>query len=138
MAWEKATYWMAVAVLAVLALNSFVKRHWDCLADLRNQSLQMTEDVSGRATAFMNLEEVMIGRGETQFVPAQAKMARVQSQLASMEVAMARGQAGLAKLQARRAQFAGMEQLRSRLICPRQRLTMVVPRSAPMPHDGTI
>ena len=138
MAWEKATYWITVAVLAMLALNSFVKRHWDCVADLRNQSLQMTQDVSGRATAFMNLAEVMIERGETHFVPAQTKMACVQTQLASMEVAMARGQAGLAKLQAKRAQFAAMEQLRSRLICPRQNFTMVVPRSVPVPHEGTI
>ena len=138
MAWEKATYWMAVAVLAVVAGNSFVNRHQECWRELADRSLQLAEEVSGRGMASMSVAEMMVGQGEDHFVQAQAKLACVQNRLASMDVAMARGQAGLAKLQAKRAQFAAVEQLRSRLICPRQGLTMVVPRSAPMPHDGTI
>jgi hypothetical protein len=138
MAWEKATYWMAVGLLAVTAGNSFVNRHQDWVDDLTNHSLEVAQEVSGRAMVYMNLAEMTAGRGETRFARVQPKVACLQTQLASMEVAMAHEQAGLAKVAAERAQLAALEQLSPRLVCPRSNITIAIPRAHPMPHQGTI
>lgn len=138
MAWQKTAYWMAVAVLAITAGNSFIGRHSDWAGELANRSLQMADQVSARAMAYTNLAEARVGRGESRLVRAQTKMACVQTRLASMEVIMARRQAGLANLATERAHLAEMEQLRSRLICPRTGLAVVIPQPRPMQHQGSI
>ena len=138
MAWEKATYWMAVGLLAVMAGNFFVNRHQEWVRDLSDQSLQVAQEVSGRAMAYVNLAEMTLGRGQTRFVRAQTRVVCVQTQLASMEVAMARSQAGLAKLASERARVEVIEQMRSRLICPRRGIAMAIPQPRPMALDDTI
>jgi hypothetical protein len=109
----------------------------DWADDVSNRSFQMADQVSSRVMAFMNLAEMMAGRGETRFVRVQTKVACVQPRLASMEVAMARGQAGLAKLASERARLEAIEQIRPRLICPRG-FAMEIPQPHPMSHDDTI
>jgi hypothetical protein len=138
MAWEKATYWMAVGLLAVMAGNAFVNRHEEWVRDLSDHSLQVAQEVSGRAMAYVNLAEMTLGRDQTRFVGAQTKVACVQARLASMEVAMARSQAGLAKLASERARLQAMEQMRPRLICPRRGFAIAIPQPHPMSPDDTI
>jgi hypothetical protein len=138
MAWEKVTYWMAVGMLTVVAGNSFVSRHRERFVDLADQSAQLREILSGRAMSFMNLAEMMVGRGQTRVVRVQTKVACAQARLASMEIVMAREQSGLARLASERARIAMIEQVRPRLICPRRGLAMAIPRPHPITHGDAI
>ena len=75
MVFEKAAYWMAVGVLALLVSNHLAGRYEDGARRLASQSLAAVEQVSGQATRVMATAEMMLGGGQVRFVRAQNAMA---------------------------------------------------------------
>ncbi len=132
---EKAWYWIAVGVLALVVSNNFAARHQDEIRCLASRSLAAVEQASGRATQVMAMAETMIGRGETRFVGAQTALAGTQARLASAQSVIAQHEAALARVQAGHARMAAMQELGGAAVCPRQSLRMVIPLPG---RDGTI
>ena len=135
MAFEKVGYWIAVGVLALVVSNNFVVRHENDVRALASRSLAAVEQVSGHATRFMAVAEMMLGRGEARFAQTQTKLACAQTRLASVQSMLASREGGLARIEAEHARLAAMQQLGASVICPRERLKMVMPQ---LLHDGTI
>jgi len=135
MAFEKVGYWIAVGVLALVVSNNFVVRHENDVRALASRSLAAVEQVSGHATRFMAVAEMMLGRGEARFAQTQTKLACAQTRLASVQSMLASREGGLARIEAEHARLAAMQQLGASVICPRQRLKIVMPQ---LLHDGTI
>ena len=131
----KASYWMAVGLLALFVSNHLAGRYEGEARRLASQSLAAVEQISGQATRVMATAEMMFGGGETRFVRAQNTMACAQTRLASVETVLASHEAGLAKVQAEREQLMDLQQLRGTLLCPRQNLRIVMPQ---IHGDGTI
>ena len=132
---ERALYWIAVGVLGLFVSNHFAARHEDEVRCFATRSLAAIQQVSGQATHFMAMAEMMISRGETSLVGPEAMLARAQTRLASVQCVIASHEAGFAKVQAEQARMAAMEELDRAVICPRQNLRIVV---AQMPRNGTI
>jgi len=137
MAFEKVGYWIAVGVLALVVSNNFVVRHENDVRALASRSLAAVEQVSGHATRFMAVAEMMLGRGEARFAKTQTKLACAQTRLASVQSMLASREASLARVEAERARMVAMQQLGASVICPRERLRVVI-TEASMRADGTI
>jgi hypothetical protein len=135
MVFEKAAYWIAVGVLALIISNNFASRHQNAVHCLANRSLAGVEQVSGHAARFMAMAEMMLGRGETGFARTQTTLACAQTRLASLQTVMARHESAFAQIQAERAQVVAMQRIRSTVVCPRQNLRIAIPQQ---PGDGTI
>ena len=135
MAFEKVGYWIAVGVLVLVMSNNFVVRHEDDVRALASRSLAAVEQVSGHATRFMAVAEMMLDKGEARFAQTQTTLACAQTRLASVQSMLASHEAGLARIEAERARIAAMQQLGASVICPRERLKIVMPQ---LLHDGTI
>jgi len=138
MASEKAWYWIAVAVLAVFAINNFAARHQNEVRCLASRSLAAIEQVSGHGTRVIEMAEMMLRRGEPRFDHTQLALDSVQTRLASAQCVLARHQATLAWVQAEHARMEAMQHLRSTMILPRQDLRMAIPELPSMRMDGTI
>lgn len=124
---EKAGYWMAVGVLALLVSNHFAARAGDGVRCLASRSLATVERVAGDATRFMATAETMLGRGGIGFAQTQTTLACAQTRLASVQSVMAQHEAAFARAEAERARMVALRQLRGPLVCPRERLKMVTP-----------
>jgi hypothetical protein len=135
---EKASYWIAVAVLAVFAINNFVVRHQNGVRCLTGRSLAAIEQVSGHGTGIMEMAEMVLGRGESRFVHTQMVLGGVQTQLASAQCVLARHEAALAWVQAEHSRLLAMQQLRSTMICPRQNVRLAIPEPPSMRTGRTI
>jgi len=139
MASEKALYWMAVGLVAFSLGNDFASRHdGRCLAD---RTLAAVQRLSGQASHFMAMAEIMLDRTSLPLVPAETEVARIQTGLASVDTVMARQQAACARLRAERARMMALQQvqqMRLEVVCPRQGIHLNVPRTAAAPRDGTI
>jgi len=131
----KASYWIAVGLLALFVSNHLATRYENDARQLASHSLAAVEQVSAHATRFMAAAEMMFGRGETRFVRAQSAMACAQTRLASMQTMLAIHEAALARVRAQSQQLTDLQQLRGTLVCPRQNLRMAMPQ---LHHDGTI
>jgi hypothetical protein len=131
----KASYWMAVGILALFVSNHLASRYEDEAGRLAGRSMAVAQQISGQATHVMATAEMMFGGGEVHFVRAQNAMACAQTRLASVETALASHEAALAKVQAEREQLRSLQQLRGTIMCPRQSLRMVMPQ---LHGDGTI
>lgn len=129
---EKAVYWIAVSLLALFAGNHLAARHEGgrCLA---GRSLAAVEQVSGHATRYMAAAEMMLGGAR--FAQTQTLVACAQSRVASLQTVIAQHEAALARAEAEHARLGAMQQLGSAVICPRERLRMIIPR---LSVDGTI
>jgi hypothetical protein len=135
---EKALYWIAVGVLALLVSNRFAARHTGDVRCLASRSLAAVEQVSGHGSRVMAMAEIMLGRGESRFDHAQMAVDGVQTRLASAQCALARHQAAFARVQAEHARLDAMQELRSTVICPRPNLRIVIPERPAMRMDGTL
>jgi hypothetical protein len=135
---EKALYWMAVCVLALLVSNNFAARHMGEVRCLASRSLAAVEQVSGHAGRVVAMAEMTLGRGESRFDHAQMAVDRMQTRLASAQCVLARHQAAFARVQAEHARLEAMQELRSTVICPRPNLRIVIPEMPAMRTDGTI
>jgi hypothetical protein len=135
---EKAWYWIAVGVLALLVSNNFAARHEGEIRGLASRSLNILEQVSGPATHLMARAEMVLERGGGRFAQAQATLARAQSRMASVQATIACREAAFARLQAEHDRLAAIQELRGAVFCPRQNLRIVIPRMPAMRTDGTI
>jgi len=138
MASEKALYWMAVGLVAFSLGNDFVSRHdGRCLAD---HTLAAVQRLSGQASHFMSMADVALGRTSLPLAHTETEVARIQAGLASVDATMARRQAACARLQAERARMTlrQMQPMHMEAICPRQTITLSIPRPPATPRDGTI
>lgn len=124
MASEKACYWLALGVLALLVSNNFITRHEGVIGSLSRRSLAVAERVSDHATGFAATAGLMLDRDSTGFARTQATAARSQARLASMQTVLARQEAVFARLEAKRARVIALEP-RVTQICPRQNLRPV-------------
>jgi hypothetical protein len=121
MASERAMYWMAVGLMALLLGNHFAAKYNRCLRG----SIAGAQDVLERTP---NL------------VPPERFRAPVAAQLASMQAKIAHQRAAYASLQAQRAQMMAIEQMevgRLRGIFPREPVKIRIPEP-PAPIDGSI
>ena len=84
------------------------------------------------------MADVMLGRTATRFDCAQVAMAMTQVRLASMQNQLARGEAACIRLQASRARMIVLRQLPTPVVCPRERLEMVMPRLPAAPSADPI
>jgi hypothetical protein len=128
----KATYWLAVGVLALLAGNSFLARHGADLQSLARRSRVMAEVVSGHASGSLDSAEMVFDQGATHFDRAQNALACAQTRLATVQASLARHQGAFAKIQVEHAREVAMEEL------SRERIRIVVPQVHVMPDKGTI
>jgi hypothetical protein len=138
MFFEKAAYWMAVGVLALVISNNLAARHQGDIRCLASRSLAAVEQFSGHATRVLATAEMMLGRGEPRYVRAQTMVACAQSRLASVQSILAERESALARVQTEHARMVTIEQLRSAVICPRQNLRMTIPQPLSNLGEGTI
>jgi hypothetical protein len=132
---EKALYWTAVSLLALIVGNHFVARQGDGVPSFANRSMAVIERVSDDADRVIATAKLMLGKDGTHFAPAQAKLACAQTRLASVQTVIAQHEAVFAQVQAERIRIAAMQPLRGTAICPGERLRMAISRVS---RDGTI
>jgi hypothetical protein len=131
----KASYWIAVGLLALFVSNHFAGRYENGVRCFASRSLLAVEQISSQTTRLMATAEMMLGGGETHFARAQSARACVENRLASVQTVLASHEAALAKVQAEREQLMDLQQLRGTIVCPRQNLRMAMPQ---LHRDGTI
>lgn len=119
MVFEKAAYWMAVGVLALLVSNNLASRHGLNAGSLPNRAIAAVEQVAGDATGLLGTAEETLGRAGTRFAHSQTTLACFQSRLASLQSRIAQHQAVLARVEAQRARMVAVEQMRGTALCSR-------------------
>jgi hypothetical protein len=137
MASEKALYWMAVSLLAVVGGNHFVSKFdGNCLA---GRSRAAVERVSAKAERLMARADVMLGRTSTRFDRAQAAMAVTQARLESMQDSLTGQQVACVRMQAVRARMMVRQQMQqSEIPAAQTRVEMVVPQPQASPSADPI
>jgi hypothetical protein len=130
MASEKATYWMAVGLLAVFAGNHVVSKFdGNCLA---SKAQAAVERVSGEATHLMAMAEAAMARTSGRFGHAQAAVAMAQARVAEVQTQFARQQAICARLEGSRARMMARQQLHEiQMVHPRVVMVMPHPPAGP-------
>jgi hypothetical protein len=124
MVFEKAAYWMAVGVLALVVSNNLASRHQLNLGllnvgSLPNRSFAAIEQVAGDATGLLGSAEGILGRAGSRFAHSQTTLACFQTRLASVQNRIAQREAVLARVQVQRARMVAMEQIRGTALCSR-------------------
>jgi hypothetical protein len=126
---EKATYWMALAVLALGVGNHFATRvDGQCLV---NRAMAAVQRLSSEGSRLVAMAQVALDRGTVSVSRSQVSFARVQSRFASAQNAFARQQVACARAQAEHQRIMALQQvqqLRMQVICPRQTLRMDLPQ----------
>lgn len=139
MASQKALYWMAVGVLALVMGNHFANKfEGSCLA---YKVRAAAERMSGQSDHLMAVTEVMLGRTTTRFDRAQTALAMSQARLASVQTSFARRQAVCARVQAVRARMMVREQLEQMeipVVAPRPRVVLMIPPPPVTPDQDPI
>jgi hypothetical protein len=131
----KASYWMAVGILALFVSNHLAGRYENEVGRFATRSIAAVEQISAQATRLMASAEMMLGAGGTRFVRAHNAMACAQTRLASAQTMLASHEAAMARAQAVHEQLVDLQQLRGTIVCPRQNLRIAMPR---LHGDGTI
>lgn len=136
MASQKALYWMAVGLLALVAGNHFVSKFdGTCLA---YKARAAAERMSGQSDYLMAVAEVMLGRTSTRFDRAQAALAMSQTRLASVQTSFARREAVCARVQAVRARIMVQQQLQQMQIVSRPHVEIMIPAPPATPGQDPI
>ena len=139
MASQKATYWMAVGLLALIVGNHFVSRiSGTCLA---YKVRAAAERMSGQSGHLMAVAEVMLGRTSTRFDRAQTALAMAQTRLASVQTSMAHQEAVCARVEAVSARTMVREQLEQvqiQMVAPSRRMVFVIPTPPATPNQDPI
>jgi hypothetical protein len=139
MASEKALYWMAVGVLALVMGNHFVSKFdGTCLVE---KARVAADRVSGKADRLMAMADVMLGRTSTQIDRAQTVMVMTQTRLASVQTGLARQEAVCARVEAVRARMMVREQLQQMqlpVVCPRPQVRLMIPAPPVTPSQDPI
>ena len=133
---EKAVYWVAVAVMAILLGNHFAKKYdGGCLTDRATATVQQ---LSVEASHLVAMGQMAFGVAP-RFTGPEVAMTRVQGRFASMQAGIARQQAACARLEAKHARLMALQQMRNmRVVCPRQRVSVEIPQVPVIPTEGTI
>jgi len=120
---EKALYWMAVGLVALVAGNHFVSRFdGRCLG---NRTMAVIERLSG-GPAFA----AILDNTSSSYARAEARMARARTRMASAQITMTRQDAMCARLQAEKARLTAMQQMqqmRFRMVAPSQSFSVHIP-----------
>jgi hypothetical protein len=127
MATEKATYWMAVAVMGLLLGNSVAARQqgWFDLAS--RQVLGAAHQVAGEATTHMDAAITAMNYSGVRPMLAEAVLVHAQSRLAAVQGKLACKEAVFARVQALRQREMALAQVRQAMrACPRQSLQVKV------------
>lgn len=132
MAIEKATYWLAVGVLALGLNSTFQNQEAQWAHNLADQARRSAVDLAQRGMGYLAMAEVMLGSTPAQSSRLQAALARVQVETAQAQAAIASREASRAL---REAQRVNLEFNRRQLAymaedmnaCPDQRM-LHVPR----------
>jgi len=139
MASQKALYWMAVGLLALIVGNNLVsKLDHSCLA---YKVRAATQRVSSQSDHLMAVTEVMLGRTSTRFDRAQTALARAQTRLASVQTSMARQEAVCARVEAARARMMvrqQLEEIRIPMAVPSSRVEFAIPAPPAAPNQDPI
>jgi hypothetical protein len=126
---EKATYWMAVGVLALMVGNHFAtKFDGNCLTERAAAAVQR---LSSEGSRMLAMAQLAVDRGTMSVARSQASFVRMQTRFASEQTAAARQQITCARAQAayqRAMALQQVQQLRMQVICPRQSLRIQVPQ----------
>lgn len=128
MASEKAIYWIAVGVLAVVAGNHFMSKIDQRCLDGR--ALAVVQRLSSEASHSVAIAGAMFGRTSLPWSDAEASAARVQARLASVQTMVARQEAVCARVEAQRVRLMSMQNMRDvqmQVVCPRQRVAVEIP-----------
>jgi hypothetical protein len=133
---EKASYWMAVGVVALFAGNHFAARHGDEIRCLADRSVAAIESVAGPASRLMATAEMMVGRGATRVVRTQTVLAQAETRLASVQTEIECHEAAFARMRAEQGRAVAIRELHAVVVCPRPNVRIVTPRS--IHSDGTI
>jgi hypothetical protein len=139
MASQKALYWMAVGLLALIMGNHFVSKfEGNCLA---YKARAAADRISSKADRLMALADVMSGRTSTQIERAQTVMVMTQTRLASVQSGLTRQEAACARLEGSRARMMVLQQLEHvqiPVVCPRPRAGFVIPLPPVTPGEDPI
>lgn len=139
MASQKALYWMAVGLLALVVGNNLVsKLDHSCLAYKVRAAAQR---MSGQSDHLMAVTEVMLGRTSTRFDRAQTALAMAQSRLASVQTSVAHQEAVCARVEAVRARMMVREQLEQMqvpVVLSQPHVQMVIPAPVVMTNQDPI
>jgi hypothetical protein len=122
MASEKAMYWMAVGLLALVVGNHFVSKFSGTCVAARAQAA--ADRLTAKTDRLFAMADVMLGRTSTRFDHAQVVLAMSQARLASVQTNFAREEAVCARVQAVRARMMDREQVEQ----------MAIPMAAPRPN----
>jgi hypothetical protein len=126
-----------VALLAVFIGHHFANKYnGGCHAD---RAMAAVQRLSSEATHFVAMAHDLLGESSTVAVPELA-MAGAQGHFASLEADVARQQDACARLEAQRARILALQQIypRVRVVCPRQSVSLEVPQTPTVFHEGTI
>ncbi len=127
MASEKAIYWVAVGVLALMVGDHFASKvDSSCLRDAAVVSIQR---LSTDASNSLALVEAALGRTSMPWVNAETSAARMQTRLASVQTMIARQESACARMEGRHARLMAMQEMRNaemRVNSPR--LQVVIPQ----------
>jgi hypothetical protein len=135
---EKASYWMAVGVVALFAGNHFAARHGDEIRCLSDRSAVAVESVTGPASRLIATAEMIVERGATGVVRTQTVLAQTETQLASVQTEIECHEAAFARMRAEQARAVAMRELQAAVVCPRLNIRTVSPRPPSMHTDGPI
>jgi hypothetical protein len=127
MASEKALYWMAVGLLALVAGNHLANR-FD-VRSIADRSMAAVEELAAPpAHAFATVVSWM-GHGSSQCARGQAAMARAQAHFASIQTTIARQDVACARRQAENARVAvhRMQQMRLNVVVPAESISVEIP-----------
>jgi hypothetical protein len=137
MASEKATYWVAVGIMAVLLGHHFTgKLDRGCF---RGRALYAAERVADSASRVVDRSQGVFDRGTSRYERVQSRVAFAQSRMASVQTLLDSKESALAQAEALREQRVLMlDQVRGHIACPRQRIQVVIPRLPSAEDDGVI
>jgi hypothetical protein len=122
--------------MALFIGNHFAKKYDNgCLTDRAMATMQRLSTEAGHVLAMGQMAFGVTPR----FTGPEVAMARVQGRFASLQADIARQQAACARLEAQHARLMALQQMQNmRVVCPRQRLDVVVPQVPVISGDGTI
>jgi len=124
---DKAMYWMAVGVLALVAGNSLMTRHGDWVSCLGGESLHAAQRVTDRVMAMVRPGGTLFDGTNDRFARSELAVARVQTRIASVQARVATRQAELARMEAEKVRTFDFNMVNRTVKCPRQAVRVEVP-----------
>jgi hypothetical protein len=129
MASEKAIYWTALGVMALLFGNSLAVRQHEVGDRLAHRALAAVEQLSSEITSQMDAAIMALNQTGNPSAYSTVAAARVQARLAAVQGKLACAEARLARRQAQQTRVMALAQVRKVVVvCPRPSLPPNPPR----------